>query len=47
MSHIPLPEGIPGIVGPMLFSPPTATPMNELAEVLLPGPNSLSPVSGR
>jgi len=43
MPHIPLPEGIPGIVGPMMFSPETAKPMNELAEVLLRGPNSLSP----
>jgi uncharacterized peroxidase-related enzyme len=42
MAHIKLPEGIPGIVGPMMFSPATAKPMNELAEVLLRGPNSLS-----
>lgn len=42
MAHIPLPEGIPGIVGPMVFSPGTAKPLNELAEVLLRGPNSLS-----
>jgi uncharacterized peroxidase-related enzyme len=43
MPHIQLPEGIPGIVGPMVFSPDTAKPLNELAEVLLRGPNSLSP----
>jgi uncharacterized peroxidase-related enzyme len=43
MAHIKLPEGIPGIVGPMVFSPETAKPMNELAEILLRGPNSLSP----
>ena len=43
MPHIPLPEGIPGIVGPMMFSPDTAKPLNELAEILLRGPNSLSP----
>ncbi len=43
MPHIPLPEGIPGIIGPMMFSPDTAKPMNELAEILLRGPNSLSP----
>ena len=43
MPHIPLPEGIPGIVGPMMYSPETAKPMNELAEVLLRGPNTLTP----
>jgi uncharacterized peroxidase-related enzyme len=43
MAHIPLPEGIPGILGPMAFSPETAKPLNALAEVLLRGPNSLSP----
>jgi uncharacterized peroxidase-related enzyme len=42
MAHIQLPEGVPGIVGPMVFSPTTAKPLNELAEVLLRGPNSLS-----
>jgi uncharacterized peroxidase-related enzyme len=41
MAHIPLPEGIPGILGPMAFRPETAKPLNELAEVLLRGPNSL------
>ena len=41
MPHIPLPEGIPGIVGPMMFSPDTAKPLNALAEVLLRGPNTL------
>jgi len=43
MAHIRLPEGIPGILGPMTFSPETAKPLNALAEVLLRGPNSLSP----
>src|SRR5450755_1991892 len=43
MAHIKLPEGIPGIVGPMIFRPETAKPLNELAEVLLRGPNSLTP----
>jgi len=42
MAHIHLPEGIPGILGPMAFSPETAKPLNELAEVLLRGPNTLS-----
>jgi uncharacterized peroxidase-related enzyme len=42
MPHITLTEGVPGILGPMLFRPETAKPLNELAEVLLRGPNSLS-----
>src|SRR3984885_3226589 len=42
MAHIRLPEGIPGILGPMAFSPETAKPLNALAEVLLRGSNSLS-----
>jgi len=42
MAHIQLPEGIPGILGPMAFSPETAIPLNALAEVLLRGPNSLT-----
>jgi uncharacterized peroxidase-related enzyme len=42
MPHINLPEGIPGILGPMAFSPQTAKPLNELAEVLLRAPNSLT-----
>jgi uncharacterized peroxidase-related enzyme len=42
MAHIQLPEGLPGIIGPLAFSPATAKPLNELAEVLLRGPNSLS-----
>ena len=42
MAHIKLPEGLPGIVGPMAFRPETARPLRALAEVLLRGPNSLS-----
>ena len=41
MAHIRLPEGIPGILGPMAFRPETAKPLNELAEVLLRTPKSL------
>ena len=41
MAHIRLPEGIPGI-RPMAFSPETARPLNQLAEVLLRAPNTLS-----
>jgi uncharacterized peroxidase-related enzyme len=43
MAHIRLPEGTPGILGPMAFSPETAEPLNGLAEVLLRGPNTLTP----
>jgi len=43
MPHIKLAEGLPGIVGPMVFSPETAAPMNDLANVLLRGPNTLTP----
>ena len=43
MAHIKLPDGIPGILGPMAFRPETARPLNELAEILLRGPNTLSP----
>ena len=42
MPHIDLPEGLPGIVGPMAFRPATAKPLNELAEILLQGPSTLS-----
>jgi uncharacterized peroxidase-related enzyme len=43
MAHIKLQEGVPGIRGPMVFRPETATPMRELAEVLLRSPHSLPP----
>jgi uncharacterized peroxidase-related enzyme len=43
MPHIHLPEGVPGILGPMLYRPETAKPLNELAEILLRGENSLTP----
>jgi uncharacterized peroxidase-related enzyme len=43
MPHIALPEGVPGILGPMAFRPETAKPLNELAETLLRGPSTLSP----
>ena len=41
MAHIPLPEGLQGIRGPLAFRPETAKPLNELAEALLHAPNSL------
>jgi len=43
MPHISLPEGLPGIRGPMAFRPETAKPLNELVDVLLRGPHTLSP----
>ena len=43
MPHIALPEGFPGIRGPMMFRPETAKPINDLVNVLLHEPHSLSP----
>ena len=46
MAHIDLvvdERMFPGINGPMQFRPETAKPLNELAEVLLRGPSTLSP----
>jgi uncharacterized peroxidase-related enzyme len=43
MPHIALPEGLPGIRGALAFRPETAKPLNELAEVLLFGPHTLTP----
>jgi uncharacterized peroxidase-related enzyme len=42
MAHIKLQDGLPGIVGPLTFSPDTAQPLLQLAEVLLRGPNTLT-----
>jgi uncharacterized peroxidase-related enzyme len=42
MPHINLPEGLPGITAGFAFRPETATPMLELAEVLLRGPSTLT-----
>src|SRR5260370_10576228 len=43
MAHIKLPDGLPGIRGAMAFRPETAKPLNDLVEVLLRGPSSLTP----
>jgi uncharacterized peroxidase-related enzyme len=40
MAHIDLQNEYPGIRGPMAFSPQTAKPLNELAEVLLRDDNN-------
>lgn len=42
MPHIKLPEGLPGILGPMAFRPETAKPLNALAEALLRGESTLT-----
>ena len=42
MPHIALPN-LPGIRGAMAFRPETAKPLNDLVEVLLRHPNSLTP----
>ena len=42
MAHISLPDGLPGIRGPMAFRPETAKPLNDMADVLLSGPHTLS-----
>jgi uncharacterized peroxidase-related enzyme len=42
MAHIDLPEGLPGIRGPMALRPETSKPLNEFAEVLLRGDNTLT-----
>jgi uncharacterized peroxidase-related enzyme len=43
MPHIALPPGQIGIRGAMAFRPETARPLNALVEVLLTGPNTLTP----
>jgi uncharacterized peroxidase-related enzyme len=42
MAYIKLPEGLPGILGPMSISPETTKPLRELAETLLRGPSTLT-----
>jgi uncharacterized peroxidase-related enzyme len=42
MPYITLPEGLPGIRGALAFRPATAKPLNELAEILLFGPHTLT-----
>ena len=47
MTHISLTEGLPGIRGPMVFSPETIKPLSESAQALLTGPNSLYRENGK
>lgn len=42
LPHIDLPDGAPGIRGPMQFRPETSKPLNELVEVLLRDDNTLT-----
>ncbi len=43
MAHIALPDGLPGIVGPLTQYPETGIPLNALAEAVLRGPSPLTP----
>ncbi len=43
MPHIALPDALPGITAGFAFRPETATPMRELAHILLHQPGSLAP----
>src|SRR5271163_1810022 len=43
MAHIQVPQGLPGIRGPMVFSPETTKPLCDLVQVLLTGPHTLPP----
>ena len=43
MAHIELPAGLPGIRGLLAYRPETAKPLNDLVDVLLRGPHTLSP----
>jgi uncharacterized peroxidase-related enzyme len=43
MAHIDLPQGAPGIIGPLQQYPDTAQHLLGLAQTLLRGPSSLSP----
>ncbi|MEO7651096.1 MAG: peroxidase-related enzyme, partial [Bryobacteraceae bacterium] len=43
MPHIKLPVGIPGIIGGMVYRPEIAGPICELTEIVLRGPNTLTP----
>jgi uncharacterized peroxidase-related enzyme len=43
VAHITVPEGAPGIIGPMAAYPETEKHLNGLAEALLRAPSSLTP----
>ena len=43
MAHIKFAEGLPGIRGPLSYSPATTKPLCELVDLLLYGPHTLTP----
>jgi AhpD family alkylhydroperoxidase len=43
MAHIKVPDNLPGILGSMAISTESTKALRELAEVLLRGPNTLTP----
>ncbi len=43
MTHIRVPEGLPGIRSLLVFRPETAGPLSALADALLHAPNTLTP----
>jgi hypothetical protein len=43
MPHIPTSEGLPGIRGLFACRPERAPPMNQLVDILLQGPSTLTP----
>ena len=42
MAHITVPEGLPGILGPLSLRPDVAKPLSEFCEVLMRAENSLT-----
>jgi len=42
MPHISIPDGLPGIIGPLSLRPDVAGPLSELCEVLMRSENSLT-----
>ena len=42
MAHVEFGEGLPGIRGPLAFSPDTTKPLCDLVQVLLTGPHTLT-----
>src|SRR6185295_13455599 len=43
MAYIDLPPGLPGIRALLTYRPETARPLNDLVDVLLRGPHTLTP----
>jgi len=47
MAHIKLPEGVPGIRGPMLISPETTKPLRDFWRSCCEGPTHSRPRNGK